>query len=52
MTPGKAPPAEKSAYQTPKLVVYGSLAKLTQNGNGSGDDGGAIGGMMMGGMMM
>jgi hypothetical protein len=37
----------KSMYLSPSLVEYGSVAKLTQNGQGSGADGGATAGMMM-----
>ncbi len=34
-------------YVSPCLVEYGSIAKLTQNGQGSGNDGGPNAGMMM-----
>ena len=37
---------EKKHYETPTIVEYGSVAKLTQSGQGSGNDGGA-GSMMM-----
>jgi len=37
----------KKPYVTPCLVEYGSVAKLTQNGNGTGADGGMTAGMMM-----
>ena len=30
----------KKVYAPPRLVEYGSIAKLTQNGAGSGADGG------------
>jgi len=33
----------KKVYARPSLVEYGSIAKLTQSGSGSGADGGAIG---------
>lgn len=33
----------RKAYLAPRLVEYGSIAKLTQNGNGSGADGGSAG---------
>jgi hypothetical protein len=33
----------KRVYVRPSLVVYGSIAKLTQNGTGSGQDGGPVG---------
>ncbi len=35
----------KRAYTTPTLVIYGSITALTQNGVGSGIDGGLIPGM-------
>jgi hypothetical protein len=41
--PGAAVPnahREKAVYARPVLVVFGSVAKLTQNGDGSGTDGG------------
>jgi len=44
-----ADPSRKAArkpYAPPKLQLYGSVAKLTRNGNGTGADGGA-GTMMM-----
>ena len=37
----------KKTYLSPSLVEYGSVAKLTQSGNGSGVDGGPTAGMMM-----
>jgi len=37
----------KKAYATPRLWVYGSIAKLTQNGSGSGTDGGTGTSMMV-----
>ena len=40
-------PAAKKPYSTPQLVDYGSIAKLTQTGNGTGADGGGIPGMTM-----
>ncbi len=39
--------SSKGTYISPRLVEYGSVAKLTQSGQGSGSDGGAIAGMMM-----
>lgn len=33
----------RRAYVQPSLVMYGSIAKLTQTGNGSGLDGGGVG---------
>ena len=36
---------KKLAYKKPVLVAYGHIAKLTQNGTGSGIDGG-VGGVM------
>ena len=41
-TPVKTPAAKKP-YTTPQLVDYGSIAKLTQGGNGTGADGGPPG---------
>jgi len=38
----------KKAYHSPKMLVYGSVAKLTQNNVGSNTDGGGGGGMMTG----
>ena len=32
-------PAPKKPYAPPKLVAYGTVCKLTQNGSGSGTDG-------------
>jgi len=37
----------KKSYASPRLVEYGSIAKLTQSGAGSGADGGLVAGMMM-----
>jgi hypothetical protein len=37
----------KNPYQRPELTVYGDVGKLTQNGNGSGTDGGSVGMSMM-----
>jgi hypothetical protein len=37
----------KRTYIAPNLVEYGSVAKLTQNGNGTGIDGNPTAGMMM-----
>jgi hypothetical protein len=45
-TPANAPTAKKP-YTTPQLLDYGSIAKLTQTGNGTGADGGLIAGMRM-----
>jgi hypothetical protein len=36
-------PAKKKPYATPKLVAFGTVSKLTQNGAGSGADGGVPG---------
>lgn len=33
----------KRSYARPSLVTYGSIAKLTQGGAGSGGDGGSAG---------
>jgi hypothetical protein len=33
----------KKTYSSPSLMEYGSIAKLTQGGNGSGADGGPAG---------
>lgn len=40
-------PAAKKPYTTPQLVDYGSIAKLTQSGFGTGTDGGGVPGMSM-----
>ena len=40
-------PSIKQTYISPSLSEYGNIAKLTQNGHRSGNDGGATGGMMM-----
>ncbi len=40
-------PRRKKPYLQPSLVEYGDVAKLTQSGFGSGDDGGAVADMMM-----
>ena len=37
----------KKAYGSPNLVVYGSIAKLTQQASGSGADGNFIPGETM-----
>ena len=37
----------KAVYSVPLLRVYGSVSKLTQNGTGSGGDGGVTPGMTM-----
>jgi hypothetical protein len=37
----------KKPYGKPQLIEYGSIAKLTQNGNGSLGDGGTMAGMFM-----
>ena len=37
----------KKTYLSPSLVEYGSVAKLTQSGMGSGTDGGTMAGFMM-----
>jgi hypothetical protein len=36
----------KKTYLSPSVVEYGSVAKLTQNGAGSGVDNGTTAGMM------
>jgi hypothetical protein len=36
-------PAPKKPYTAPKLVVYGTVSKLTQFSAGSGNDGGPAG---------
>jgi hypothetical protein len=36
-------PEPKKPYAPPRLVAYGSVTKLTQNGLGSGTDGGSAG---------
>jgi hypothetical protein len=41
------PEVVKKIYSSPDLIEYGSVAKLTQSGNGSGADGGLIPGMQM-----
>lgn len=41
------PEVAKKIYSSPSLIEYGSVAKLTQSGNGSGTDGGIVPGMMM-----
>ena len=38
---------KKSPYSKPVLQVFGSIKKLTQQGNGSGGDGGVTAGMVM-----
>ncbi len=45
--PGTQLPAVKKTYVSPSLLEYGGIAKLTQNGAGSGADGGSVAGMMM-----
>jgi hypothetical protein len=42
-----AEPAQKKPYAAPKLVVYGTVSKLTQGLAGSGTDGGPAGMSMM-----
>jgi hypothetical protein len=37
----------KKTYSTPCLLEYGSVAKLTQTGLGTGTDGGTMVGFMM-----
>jgi len=32
-------PVQKKPYAPPRLVAYGAVSKLTQNGTGSGADG-------------
>jgi hypothetical protein len=41
------PEVMKKIYSSPSLIEYGSVAKLTQTGNGSGVDGGIDPTMMM-----
>ena len=43
----KAKTEARRAYASPKLTNYGDIAKLTQNGQWSGNDGGPPGNMMM-----
>ena len=38
---------QKRAYTKPRLTEFGDITKLTQNGQGSGPDGGTMGGMFM-----
>jgi len=44
---GNLVPHLKKAYISPSLVEYGSIAKLTQSGAGTGTDGGVVADMMM-----
>ena len=37
----------RRVYSTPRLTEFGDITKLTQNGSGSGADGGTMGGMFM-----
>jgi hypothetical protein len=47
-SPDKQEPGKrKRAYSKPRLTEFGDIAKLTQNGFGSGVDGGGAAGMMM-----
>ena len=38
---------DREPYSRPKLTRYGSISKLTQNGAGSGPDGGPMNAMAM-----
>ncbi|MDG4596622.1 MAG: tail fiber domain-containing protein [Candidatus Contendobacter sp.] len=38
---------KKIPYASPKFIVYGSISQITQNGAGSGTDGGTTPGMTM-----
>ena len=40
---GSSRRAPRKPYVSPKLQMYGSVAKLTRTGNGTGADGGAVG---------
>lgn len=42
-----APPRGRRPYRRPRLVEYGDITRLTQNGSGSGADGGTMAGMEM-----
>jgi hypothetical protein len=33
----------RTPYKTPRLTVFGQVSKLTQNGTGTGTDGGSVG---------
>jgi hypothetical protein len=44
---GSALRAPRKPYVSPKLQVYGSVAKLTRGGNGTGQDGGTAGMQMV-----
>jgi hypothetical protein len=35
-------PSTKRPYVKPAVIAYGTLARLTRNGKGSGTDGGAV----------
>ena len=41
------PKAARKPYAPPKLQCYGSVAKLTRGGNGTGGDGGTNSAMLM-----
>jgi hypothetical protein len=44
---GERPQPDKKTYRPPRLTEYGSVAKLTQSGNGTlPDDGSGIANMM------
>jgi hypothetical protein len=44
---GERPQPDKKMYRPPRLTEYGSVAKLTQSGNGTApDDGSGIANMM------
>jgi hypothetical protein len=44
---GGARRAPRKPYVSPKLQVYGSVAKLTRGGAGTGADGGTVGMQMV-----
>jgi len=47
-SPKKPEPSKrKRVYSKPRLTEFGDIAKLTQNGFGSGADGGGAANMMM-----
>jgi hypothetical protein len=40
---GQRPGSKPVVYTSPRLTHYGAVSKLTQNGNGTGTDGGPAG---------
>jgi hypothetical protein len=42
-TAGRFVPVQRLPYRSPALVEFGNVSKLTENGAGSGGDGGAAG---------